>query len=255
MSVDQSGSKVKAVSGVGITIPDNFPEVVPVIIGSYADATNRATFTKGDNGQYPRAFRFLNTAATYVDVMFNSARFTAAAKATVTVGTGGTNSITLEAVTAGVAGNSITYTGTDPAGATQPLTVSVVGTDIDVSYETDGGSSIVSTSTEVAAAIAALPAAAALITATVVDVGTVAAVSVTSLADGYDADSALARAAAYVVEEAKTFPTASGVCRIYAGKEKSFTLGQDIVDMVIVAESAAGDPMSIEYGYESETIQ
>jgi hypothetical protein len=55
----------------------------------------------------------------------------------------------------GYAGNSISVTHVDPAGNSQPLTVSVSGTAITISLATNGGGAITSTANTVAAAVAA----------------------------------------------------------------------------------------------------
>lgn len=77
---------------------------------------------------------------------------------------GDDNDLVFTAVNGGVAGNSITITYTD-AGADEELAVAVVGTDIDVTLGTAAGGAIESTADDIAAEIAATPAAAALVTA------------------------------------------------------------------------------------------
>lgn len=94
--------------------------------------------------------------------------------------------ITYTAVAAGAAGNSITITLVDPMGNNEPLAISVVGTDISVSLETDGGGLIVSDADAVVAAITADMDASALITATGTGSSPLTALSQTPLADGAD---------------------------------------------------------------------
>jgi hypothetical protein len=75
-------------------------------------------------------------------------------KATVTVDMTNANAdLTYKAKVCGTGGNSITVTHVDPLGNEQPLTVTVVGTDITVSLETDETGTIISTANEVKAAI------------------------------------------------------------------------------------------------------
>jgi len=57
------------------------------------------------------------------------------------------------AITAGIAGNSITVAYTDPAAPTSPISVSVIGSAITVSLKTDGSSTITSTPTDIVAAV------------------------------------------------------------------------------------------------------
>lgn len=86
-------------------------------------------------------------------------------KATLTTALAGAdNDLVFTAVDAGDDGNDITVTYTDPSGNSQPLVVSVSGSDIDVSVETDGGGALISTAAEVQAAIEAKAEAAALVT-------------------------------------------------------------------------------------------
>lgn len=76
---------------------------------------------------------------------------------------GNDNDLVFTAVNGGTGGNAITVKYTD-AGAGESLAVGVVGSDIDVTLETDGDGVIQSTAAEIAAEIAATPAAAALVT-------------------------------------------------------------------------------------------
>jgi hypothetical protein len=103
---------------------------------------------------------------------------------------GADNDLVFTAVNGGVSGNAITVKYTD-AGAGQALAVGVVGTDIDVTLETDGGGVIQSTAADIATEIAATPAAAALVTAALVagetGAGVVTAMVQTPLAGGASA--------------------------------------------------------------------
>lgn len=81
--------------------------------------------------------------------------------------TGDDNALTFTAVEYGEGGNSLAVKYVDPGAASQSLAVSVSGNIITVSLETDGDSLIVTTAAEVLAAVAANPAAAALVTASI----------------------------------------------------------------------------------------
>lgn len=101
--------------------------------------------------------------------------------------TGTNNDLVYTSKLPGTDGNSISVTYV-VAGASTPLSVSVSGNDITVNVATDGSSVATSTAAQVAAAIAALPAAAALVnTANAASndgTGVVTALSKTSLASG-----------------------------------------------------------------------
>jgi len=81
----------------------------------------------------------------------------------VTALAGANNDLRFQARTPGVAGNSITIEYVDPLGNNQPLGVTVLASAITVSLATGPAGAITSTATLVAAAIAALPAADALV--------------------------------------------------------------------------------------------
>jgi len=100
--------------------------------------------------------------------------------------------LTYTADTAGVAGNAISLTYTDPGAPNQSISVSVVGSDIDVSLATDGSGVITSDADSIKAAIDGTPAAAALVDITVSGTGTnvQTAQAQTNLENGYDATSA-----------------------------------------------------------------
>lgn len=78
---------------------------------------------------------------------------------------GENNAITYTAKAAGVAGNAISVTLTDPPGNNVALSVDVDGTDIEVTLATDGASAITSTAAQVIAAIKEHDVASQLITA------------------------------------------------------------------------------------------
>jgi len=133
--------------------------------------------------------------------------------ATVTTGSGGTDSIVWTATSVGSGGNSITVTLVDPGAASQALSISVVGTAITVSLETDGTSTLVSTCVEVVDAImtptnpAYKSAAAALVTASTPDAGVCTAVGSTPLVGGIDP--AVTSTASDVVTLVSSDPTAA----------------------------------------------
>jgi len=107
-------------------------------------------------------------------------------KATLTTGTPSTDEIDYVADTTGIAGNSITIAYIDPAGPDETLTVTVTGTDIEVSLATNGASAITSTADLVVAAINAHPGAGALVDASSTDTGVVVIMAATNLAGGVD---------------------------------------------------------------------
>ncbi len=78
-----------------------------------------------------------------------------AVKATLTHSRDG-NGLTLTAKVGGLAGNSITFGLVDPATPLSPLVVNVTGNDVRVTLATDGSGNIISTYTQVSAAINAL---------------------------------------------------------------------------------------------------
>lgn len=83
----------------------------------------------------------------------------------------------------------LTITFTDPSANNQPLTVTVTGSDIDVSLATDGGGAITSTAAQVVAALAAHAVASTLVTAVAegTGAGVVDAIAQTTLtANGTD---------------------------------------------------------------------
>lgn len=106
---------------------------------------------------------------------------------------GDDNALTFTAKTYGAAGNDITISYVDPGVALSALAVTVVGSAIRVSLETDAGSAIVTTAAEVLAAIEAAAEADALVTV-VIDAtdtgvaddgsGVVTALSATALEGG-----------------------------------------------------------------------
>ncbi len=105
---------------------------------------------------------------------------------------GDNNDIVYTSKLVGVLGDAITVEYVDPAEASQSLLVEVTGTDITVNLATDGSSVITSTADEIKAAIAALPAAHALVgtadKAANDGSGVVTAMAKTNLAGGVDAD-------------------------------------------------------------------
>jgi hypothetical protein len=112
-----------------------------------------------------------------------------AAKSTVRTGVvGNNNAIDWTARDAGPGGNSVTVALVDPAGNSQPLTVSVAGLAISVSLATSSGGAITSTAAQVIAAIRAHAAADDLVTvanaSTSTGAGVVVAVAATPLAGG-----------------------------------------------------------------------
>lgn len=111
--------------------------------------------------------------------------YVAAVFATLTSGTG-TSGLVLTAVTAGVAGNSITFTVVDPGTVSASLGVVVVGSAITVNLATDGSSVPNSTAAQVRTALLASAPAVALIGVALLSsgAGLFAAASVASLATG-----------------------------------------------------------------------
>ena len=100
--------------------------------------------------------------------------------ATLTTGTSGTNEITYEAVTPGVAGNDITIAYTEDTPGSALIVISVTGTDISVEMA-DAGSVISSTAAEVVAAINADADAKLLVTASGTDTGLMVTMEATNL--------------------------------------------------------------------------
>jgi len=100
--------------------------------------------------------------------------------ATLTTGTSGTNEITYEAVTPGVAGNDITIAYTEDTPDSALIVISVTGTDISVEMA-DAGSAISSTADEVVAAINADADAKLLVTASGTDTGLMVTMEATNL--------------------------------------------------------------------------
>lgn len=90
----------------------------------------------------------------------------------------------------GVSGNSITLTYVNPGTASQPLGISVTGSDITVNLATNSSSVVNSTATQIKSAIESNSAANALVYATLLGngSGTAAAFTETSLAGGEDPD-------------------------------------------------------------------
>ena len=76
---------------------------------------------------------------------------------------GNNNDIVYTSKLTGTAGDAITVAYIDPSENSQSLSVEVTGTDITVNLATDGGGLITSTGDEIKAAVAALPAAHALV--------------------------------------------------------------------------------------------
>lgn len=103
---------------------------------------------------------------------------------------GANNDLDYTAATAGSAGNSITIRYVDPGAISQALAVSVLASAITVSLATDGAGAITSTAGQISTAIAALPAAAALVSsankAANDGTGVVIAMAATALAGGLD---------------------------------------------------------------------
>jgi len=100
--------------------------------------------------------------------------------------TGTDNSVKYTAVTAGQAGNNITVEYVDPVAALSPLSVTVVGTVITISLETNAGSAIISTADEIITLITGDVDASALVIPTNVGLGTgvVTAIAATNLTGG-----------------------------------------------------------------------
>lgn len=107
--------------------------------------------------------------------------------------------ITYTAVTAGAGGNSITITYVNPGTTNQGLSVGVVGNAITVNLATNSVPALTSTATQIQAAVAAYPAAAALVTGVVTGTGSTVetAAASTPLAGGFA--STLGNAGVYVV--------------------------------------------------------
>lgn len=105
---------------------------------------------------------------------------------------GDNNDIVYTSKLTGVLGDAITVEYVDPSDTEQSLLVEVTGTDITVNLATDAGGIITSTADEIKAAIAALPAAHALVgtadKAANDGSGVVTAMAKTNLAGGVDAD-------------------------------------------------------------------
>lgn len=98
-----------------------------------------------------------NSSQVYLDGV-RKRRGTSGTRASLTNGAANAE-LTLTSMVLGLDGNDIDFEMLDPGGASQPLAVTVTGTYdgadrlVSVSLETDGGSSIISTAAEVAAAI------------------------------------------------------------------------------------------------------
>ncbi len=118
-------------------------------------------------------------------VELDTAELSAAVAAAKTYGT--TNTVTLTAKAAGTPGNSISAQFIDPGANNAALTVQVSGTVILVYYATGSGGAITSLPAQVAAAVNANLAAAALVTATSAGTSAMAAIALAALTGGVDA--------------------------------------------------------------------
>lgn len=111
---------------------------------------------------------------------------------------GNNNAITWTAQSAGADGNDIKVGLIDPSGNSQPLTVTVYGTYIEVLLATDGGGAITSTPSTIIPAIAASAAASTLVVATNTGESTgasaVVAEAAANLENGADAEVAIGTA-------------------------------------------------------------
>lgn len=141
----------------------------------------------------------------------------AGVRATLATGVvGSDNAITWTAVAPGAAGNSITVALVNPGTNTAALAVTVTGTAIVVSLETDGAAAAVSTAAEVMAAVQASAAASALVTVADTDTsdgsGVVAAAVAAPLASGSNTGTALVAGTDYEIGNQQT-----GVVRLIAG--------------------------------------
>jgi len=105
--------------------------------------------------------------------------------ATLTTGTASTNRITWRARNAGTIGNSVTVA-LVKSGNNTPLSVSVTNQAITVNLATDASGNQVSTCAQVVSAVNGNTSASALVIATAVDAGVVAAVAASALSGGLD---------------------------------------------------------------------
>lgn len=140
--------------------------VVPILAADTGGITERLLFDV-ESTSGPQSFTILHgdNPPAAREALGNLTFNVDATAATLTTALAGAdNDLTFTAVNGGTAGNAITVAYTD-AGAGQALAVGVVGNAIDVTLETDGAGAIQSTAADIAAEIAATPAAAALVTA------------------------------------------------------------------------------------------
>lgn len=137
------------------------------------------------NGELVQGMDGVVAASNTAVVKLQSSEDVAAVAAAKTYGT--TNTITLTAVTAGAAGNSITAQFIDPGENNAALRVVVVGTVVLVYYATGGTGTITSLPAQVKAAINSVPAAAALVVATHAGTAAMAAIAIAPLTGGSNA--------------------------------------------------------------------
>lgn len=157
------------------------------------DATVMAGYAQRANERLGNVDLVLeNTGVNNAYVIVKELTTSAAVKASATTVMGGTNNdLVFTAKSAGAAGNNITITLIDPAGASKPLLVSVGGTAITVYLATSGGSAITTTATQLKAAIEANNTASNLVTVANAAAndgsGVVTALALTNLSGGSDA--------------------------------------------------------------------
>ncbi len=94
------------------------------------------------------------------------------ANAALTTGGGANSQVTFTADERGTAGGNITVEIVNPGGPNSPLSVSVTGTAIRITYATDASGAVTSTAAQVAAAVNAAPQSSALVNASAGGTGT-----------------------------------------------------------------------------------
>lgn len=166
-SVDNAGNSVSKVQGLGFS-------VARISDGVYAVDLEDS---------YPFMLAGIATvqSATAADLIAQIKSYDVKATATASL----TNqAVTYRANVSGRGGNAITVALVDPAGNSQPLSISVVGSAISVSLATDGGGAITTTATQLVAALAANSSVTNLVSVSGSGASALTALSATPLAGG-----------------------------------------------------------------------
>lgn len=154
--------------------------------------------------------------------------------------------ITYTSRLAGLAGNDITVAYIDPSANSQPLVVSVSGTDISVSLATNGGGTITSTKTLIAAAVNAHATASQLVDATVTGTGSdvATAVAATNLAGGSASGLVIAKGSFAEVVIVETTPLLEPLPRY--NYSVTAAQGESFNDLIVRLVAKINDSTNIE---------